>query len=143
MKLQELLAIDILNETSLEENTETGKAAKIIRSFIEFAANELQLNDLPKFYFFTDTDFSVKHSSFGGYGNGTIYVMVTNRHINDVLRSTAHEMVHYRQDIEGRIKNDSGDTGSAIENEANYMAGIIMREWGKMHPNLFCMKAIA
>ena len=114
----------------------------IIKKFIQFVMSELGLDTAPKFRFFADTDFSIEHSSFGGYRDGVIYTMLVNRHLNDVFRSIAHEMVHYRQDLEGRIKIDSGETGSDIENEANYIAGIIMRKWGKKHPNIFALPPI-
>lgn len=137
MKLYELLSKELL-----KESTSTNDAIPVLKSFIKFASDKLQLSEQPKIYFFTDTEYSVQNSSFGGYKNGTIHVMLTNRHINDTLRSVAHELVHFKQDLEGRIKYNSGETGSNIENEANYIAGIIMREWGKKHPALFGMPSI-
>jgi len=46
-------------------------------------------------------------------------------------------MVHHKQNIEGRLDNLSGKTGSDIENEANSMAGIILREYGQKNPNIY------
>jgi hypothetical protein len=40
-------------------------------------------------------------------------------------------MVHHKQNEEGRLKPDSGNTGSDIENEANAQAGILLREYGQ------------
>ena len=77
--------------------------------------------------------------SFGGYSpsDKSINIMISNRHIQDVLRTLAHELVHYRQDIKNQLNPDSGNDGSPEENEANSLAAVVMRKWGKMHPELF------
>lgn len=127
----------------LAENLNLNKANLILDKFVEFAASELNLKQLPEINFFTDTARSVKHSSFGGYGDQSINITVVNRHIMDVCRTLAHELVHYKQDSEGRITSpDDGNDGSDIENEANAQAAVIMRKWGKMHPKLFSQPAI-
>ena len=127
----------------LAENLNLKKANLILDKFVEFAANEIDLKELPEINFFTDTARSVKHSSFGGYGDKQINITVVNRHIMDVCRTLAHELVHYKQDMEGRITSpDDGKDGSPIENEANAQAAVVMRKWGKMHPDLFNQPAI-
>lgn len=116
----------------------------ILLEFIRFAAEHLELNSLPKFNFVFNNDRSVKHSSFGGYGGHDIIITVKNRHIMDVCRTLAHELVHYKQDLNGDLDKmeDPGADGSPIENEANATAAVIMRKWGKMHPNLFAQESI-
>jgi hypothetical protein len=57
--------------------------------------------------------------------------------MDDCLRSLGHEMVHHKQNEEGRITDDSGDTGSEIENEANSKAGIFLRDFGKKHNDIY------
>ena len=127
----------------LAENLNLNKANLILDKFVEFAANEIDLKELPEINFFTDTARSVKHSSFGGYGDKQINITVVNRHIMDILRTLAHELVHYKQDMEGRITSpDDGKDGSPIENEANAMAAVVMRKWGKMHPEMFKLPPI-
>lgn len=127
----------------LAENLNLKKANLILDKFVEFTANEIGLKQLPEINFFTDTARSVKHSSFGGYGDKQINITVVNRHIMDVCRTLAHELVHYKQDMEGRITGpNDGDTGSPIENEANAEAAVVMRKWGKLHPELFDQPAI-
>lgn len=127
----------------LAENLNLKKANLILDKFVEFAASELDLKQLPEINFFTDTARSVKHSSFGGYGDKQINITVVNRHIMDILRTLAHELVHFKQDTEGRITSpDDGKDGSPIENEANAMAAVVMRKWGKMHPEMFKLPPI-
>jgi Zn-dependent peptidase ImmA (M78 family) len=127
----------------LAENLNLNKANLILDKFVEFAANEIGLKQLPEINFFTDTARSVKNSSFGGYGGKQINITVVNRHVMDVLRTLAHELVHFKQDIEGRItSDDDGKDGSPIENEANAEAAVVMRKWGKLHPEMFKLPPI-
>ena len=117
----------------------------ILHDFVRFAAEELELDSLPKFDFRFDTKRSVEHKSFGGYqpGGEHITITVTNRHIMDVCRTLAHELVHYSQDLKKELEDDgAGATGSPQENEANARAAVIMRNWGKRNPNFFEKEAI-
>jgi hypothetical protein len=117
----------------------------ILHEFVRFAAEDLELKSLPKFDFRFDTKRSVEHKSFGGYQPGAEHITITvkNRHINDVLRTLAHELVHYSQDLKKELEDDdAGATGSPQENEANARAAVIMRNWGKKHPEYFELEAI-
>jgi Zn-dependent peptidase ImmA (M78 family) len=115
-----------------------------LHEFVRFAAEHLELNSLPKFDFVFDSERSVTNKSFGGYGQEHIIITVKNRHIMDVCRTLAHELVHYRQDLNGDLDKmeDPGADGSPIENEANAEAAVIMRKWGKLHPNLFAQDSV-
>lgn len=95
----------------------------------------LKLDSLPKMVFqmhIQDTD----QPTFGRYSDEekTLHVALANRHPNDILRTIAHELQHYKQGSEHRLGPNAGDTGSPIENEANAMAGIVMRNFNKMYP---------
>lgn len=127
----------------LSEGLTHEKTSKILQSFIKFAADKLELTEFPKFNFSTNHERSVAHSSFGGYGNRSINITISNRHIMDVCRTLAHELVHFKQDLNNELDGpDPGATGSPQENEANAQAAVIMREWGKLHPQLFAQMAI-
>ena len=126
----------------LNESLDRKETYSILHDFIKFAANHLELKSLPKFEFKFDTKRSVENHSFGGYGSEHINITVVNRHINDVCRTLAHELVHYRQDLRGELNHMSGETGSPEENEANAEAAVIMRNWGKLHPDLFDKESI-
>ena len=71
--------------------------------------------------------------------DGLVVVYVKDRAIIDVCRSIAHELVHHKQMLDGRLLDamKDGEDGSPIENEANAVAGIIIRKYGKMHPELY------
>ena len=133
MKVRELLT----------EGMDRKNTYKILLDFIKFAAEHLDLDSLPKFDFRFDTKRSLEHHSFGGYGGEHINITVVNRHIMDVCRTLAHELVHYKQDLNNELDGpDPGATGSPQENEANAEAAVIMRNWGKKHPNLFDRESI-
>jgi hypothetical protein len=117
----------------------------ILLDFVRFAAEDLELKSLPKFDFRFDNARSLQHHSFGGYQPGAEHITITvkNRHIMDVCRTLAHELVHYSQDLKKELEDDeAGATGSPQENEANARAAVIMRNWGKRNPNFFEKDAI-
>ena len=117
----------------------------ILHSFVRFAAEHLELKSLPKFDFVFDGKESVERKSFGGYMPGAEHITITvkNRHIMDVCRTLAHELVHYSQDLKKELEDEgAGATGSPQENEANARAAVIMRNWGKRNPNFFDKDAV-
>jgi predicted metalloprotease len=67
--------------------------------------------------------------------------MVVNdgRLIADVLRTIAHEMVHHKQNEMGVLKNleEAGKAGTKFENQANSIAGILIREYGKTNKKIY------
>ncbi len=109
----------------------------IIKSFVQFASGKLGIESEPKIKLISDPKQASMRKSFGGYMGNRIELNVANRHIMDVLRTMAHELVHYKQDLDGVLRPDSGKDGSEHENEANAKAAVIMRLWGKMNPELF------
>jgi Zn-dependent peptidase ImmA (M78 family) len=129
----------------LKESLDKKDTFAILHDFIRFAAKDLELKSLPKFDFMFDNKRSVEHKSFGGYQPGAEHITITvkNRHINDVCRTLAHELVHYSQDLKKELEDDeAGTTGSPQENEANARAAVIMRNWGKKHPEYFEKESI-
>ena len=71
--------------------------------------------------------------------SGFLVVYAKDRAIVDVCRSIAHELVHHKQNLEDRLKNAirDGEDGSPIENEANAVAGEIVRRYGKLNPDIY------
>ena len=110
-----------------------------IKNFVRFVSNQLKLNDIPKVYVINSPKFSQQYKSFGGYlpAQNKISVVVKGRGLADILRTIAHEMVHAHQKETNKLDIGSGDTGSNIENEANALAGVIMRNYGKENPMIF------
>ena len=109
---------------------------EIIDLFIDFAISELELSETPHVILTSNGELG---TTFGSYdpNDDTVYVEIANRHPMDILRSLAHELVHFRQDLANELHADSGKDGSEHENEANAEAGRIMRKFGKRKPELF------
>ena len=111
---------------------------EIVRDFVDFAGDRLGLERPPKIKLIRDPKQAAERKSFGSYmPGGGIEINIGNRHIMDVLRTLAHEMVHHKQDVAGELNDRSGEDGSPQENEANAKAAVIMRLWAKMNPELF------
>ena len=113
----------------------------ILKRFIVFLKRELTLTiDIP-YILIDDPDFSKKNRAFGMMNSdGIVYISIINRHPLDILRTVAHEVVHYKQSIKRVAMNPN--PGSPSENEANAKAGEIMRKYGKLHPELFDLMSI-
>lgn len=71
--------------------------------------------------------------TFGYYdpSNKKIVISIKDRHPTDCLRTLAHELVHLAQAQFKDLTHEDGATGSDIENEANALAGILMRLWNQ------------
>jgi hypothetical protein len=114
-------------------------SVKDVKNFIHFAAKELQLSSLPKISLVGSKENS--KNAFGhflGSRNGTfISVRITDRHPIDVMRTIAHELIHYKQRISGVRSSEQ-----MKEDEANALAGRIMRKYDTTHPGTFKDKPI-
>ena len=111
-----------------------------IKSFVKYAINELGIQKPPSGLTLSHNNDKAKtRHTFGTFdpNNDKIWLYVKNRNMADILRTLAHELVHRKQAEDGRIEQNSGDTGSEIENEANAMAGILLRKFGKANENIY------
>lgn len=127
------------NATSLNEEITRKQLAPMLDSFVSFASDKLGLKSMPTVRYKRDDD---DYNSFAAYNpsSNELSVATLNRHPMDIFRSVAHELVHHKQNEDGRIGKDiakEGETGSDIENEANAEAGKIMRWFAKSNPNMF------
>jgi len=109
-------------------------------TFVSFASDKLGIKSIPKVNYKNNDDQDAQ-PSFGGYNPSSqeIIVCTKNRHPMDVFRTIAHELVHHKQNEDGKIKDVSkeGSTGSPIEDEANFMAGRLLRWYAKANPGTF------
>ena len=132
------VAKEHINSDKLNEELTHKDFGPMLDSFVSFASNKLGIKSLPNIRY---KDSNEDFSSFGGYNPSekSIVIATKNRHPMDIYRTLAHELVHCKQDEDGRIKDVSkeGSTGSDIENEANAVAGQIMRWYAKANPDSF------
>ena len=135
-----MLTIDLFEEL---QGPQEPTLIDALRDFLPIAVKHLKLDHIPKIKL--AKEISDTHvPTFGRFENAskTITVVVDNRNITDVLRTLAHEMVHYAQGEEHRLDDDSWKTGSPIEDEANAGAGVIMRVFNEQFPNYMELKPI-
>lgn len=118
---------------------ELQQKAEILKDFIEFCKESMKIQKLPKINFVKDNSWPKENKSFGQYipHQNSLLVYIKNRNLADIMRTLCHELVHHKQNELGVLKVDSGNTGSPIENEANQISGIIMREYGKVQPLIY------
>jgi hypothetical protein len=112
--------------------------AKIINRFMDFATDYLSV-ERPKIKLINQEGYTQEYKSFGGYlpSEEKIFVVVRNRNMADILRTLAHEMVHHMQNLDGRLTPTSGEDGSPDENEANSLAAVLMRKFGRENPDIY------
>jgi hypothetical protein len=112
-----------------------------INHFVEYATKKLKLSERPKITLLSGREYSEAKTSLGGYNpmSKEIYVAIEGRLTADILRTLAHEMVHRKQDELGLVKDEikDGATGSPIENQAHAVAGILMRNYGKINKQIY------
>jgi hypothetical protein len=111
----------------------------ILKDFVNFCFKELKLERMSTVKLRRDPQWSVVNRTFGRYIDdaNTLEVAFGQRHIMDVLRTVAHELTHKHQHERAAVPDDAGETGSPYENEANARAGVLMRDYGQLHPELF------
>lgn len=109
----------------------------LIHDFCEFVWERLNISDPPSLTFVEHTG----GTSFGSYqpSEESVIVATEGRHTSDILRTLGHELVHHKQLSEG----DNDMTLEELEYEANAVAGMLMRDFNKAHPEMFEMTAPA
>jgi len=110
-----------------------------INQFAQSCIEYLGIKKAPEIRLHTNTDWSEQTGSFGQYEPETnvLHLATSGRHTLDILRTMAHEFTHRKQAEKETLPDDAGETGSPYEDEANAMAGRIMRHWAEKHPEMF------
>lgn len=109
----------------------TPELSEYLTDFCTHVCNELDMPEHPDMTFVEKTG----ATSFGSYrpADGSIIVATGGRHVADILRTLAHEIIHDAQHLNG----DPNLPLDELEYEANAMAGMLMRDWNKSHPGLY------
>jgi hypothetical protein len=121
-------------------DTKNDKHKQILKKFIAFAIKELDIQKPPSGLTLSKDNTKAKsRHTFGTFNpeNDKIWLYIGNRNIADSLRTLAHELIHRKQAEDGRLDYSSGETGSEIENEANAMAGVLLRKFGKQNDEIY------
>jgi hypothetical protein len=133
--VEELQDMLMIAESKIFEIMHETHENDYIKSFLPIAKEHLGITDLP-YIKIVNTVPGTDGTTFGRYEpeQNTIWLVTKGRHPKDALRTLAHELVHYQQGVEDRLNNESGATGSNEENEANAVAGILMRHYNEANP---------
>jgi hypothetical protein len=129
-----------ISEVFVAEGISRQQFETIVHTFLPFAKKELGIKELPKIHFVDDPKFARRIAAFGQIKDNRIVIDIQNRHTMDILRTVAHELTHYCQHTRG--VNGSGHAGAPTENEANRLAGTIVRKFGEKHSGLFTTSAV-
>lgn len=131
---KELHLNEILGPTDVRPNGELPDS-ELTNEFVQFVMKALKLD----IYDFTLNLTQVPlQDTFGTFNPSNKEITIywgKERAFADKARTLAHEMVHAYQ-----MKNNkplNGATGSPCENEANAMAGVILRKFKDIHPEIF------
>ena len=121
-----------------EQKISPRERSQLMREFIKFCAKELNLQKPTncKIKFTMDKNETETYAHFDPSDN-KIVVYIKERGMADSGRSLCHELKHLRQRQQNQLKPNSGETGSDEENLANAVAGIIMRKFGKIRPEIY------
>ena len=117
---------------------------KTIDDFVDFVKKELNIDNDVEVKLQNDKD-GIKTTAVYKYKDGEdekfedseIRVFTLGRALVDVLRSIAHELVHHMQNEKGDLEGKVSNVGGPIEDEANSVAGEIIKKYGLKDPEIY------
>jgi hypothetical protein len=133
--VKELVTESLLQQKNVLEKLSQHKEF-LKKQFLIDCLQELNIKTLPKLIFTKDKS-KTETLGHNNLTDNQIVVFTMGRNMADCFRTISHELVHSKQNCDGRIEQNSGDTGSDIENEANSQAGIFLRGFGKKYPEIY------
>lgn len=127
-----------------EIKTSTSKIDDL-NQFVDWVCDQLKIEIVPRVKFGTDLADVKKKRTFGSTnGDGDIWVHIANRNTADTMRTLCHELVHHKQfEIGTAHSNMTKDQTQSIEDEANSIAGRMMRDYGSQHEEIYESVAIS
>jgi len=121
---------------------EIDEIEELLYDFIPFARKRLRFKSYPPVILQSDRQnakMTLGKTAYYNPQNYSITVFVDGRHVKDILRSIAHELVHHRQNEKGKFKNisNAGEPGYAqedmylrgMEEEAYLLGNMCFRDW--------------
>ena len=104
----------------------------LLVKFLKYAISELKLQDVEvKIRLLGKSPNEPITTGCYSPQNKTISTICDGRHMIDYCRTIAHELTHMKQDVDNRINGNEQEIGGEIENEANVIAGIVMKKFIK------------
>lgn len=114
------------------------KQQKILIEFVKFVKDELKLKKVPEIRVESNRN-HIKTTANYNYTlpEKIIRIYGKDRALVDIMRSLSHELQHHKQWEDGRLKVKPADIGSEEENEANAVAGIMIKKFALKNPNIY------
>lgn len=107
-----------------------------IIKFIKFVNDQLNLNTPFKVKLTINRDEDLKTYAYYDKNDNILKVYIKNRGMADVLRSIAHELIHHKQNEFKLLDKPHSDIGGEIEDQANSVAGQLVKKFGYENPSL-------
>ena len=109
------------------------------KRFARWAIDELGIENEPRINYSSEMSIVLNNRSFGSTKpNGEVWVHVGNRNTADIMRTLCHELIHVRQFEKGTASVEMDEEQRQfIEDEANAIAGRMMRTYGKEHEEIY------
>ena len=110
-----------------------------VGQFVSWAIQKLGIVEpYPEIELSTDHDrASTYHHTGANSDDNKIWVYIKNRNMVDILRTVFHELVHTKQRQLGLVTDADSYTGSPIESQADILAGMYMKLYGKNNKSIF------
>jgi hypothetical protein len=133
-----IVVSNIKPKTGLENNLEF---KELLVSLTMYMMDHINIDPLPDLVFIEDDTKNAKdmlgRTAYYNHNDKCITLYTYGRHPKDILRSYAHEMIHHKQNLEGRLKNqintqniNEDDYLKEIEEEAYRLGnGLLFRGW--------------
>jgi hypothetical protein len=115
-----------------------------LERFVDFVKKELDIENDVNIRYQTDKD-GIKTTAVYKYQDGgdeefeqsEVRVYTKERALQDIMRSVAHELVHHQQNERGELEGKISNVGGPIEDEANAVAGELLKKYGIDHPEIY------
>ena len=112
--------------------------------FVDFVKKELNIENDVNIQYQTDKD-GIKTTAVYKYQDGgdeefeqsEVRVYTKERALQDIMRSVAHELVHHQQNERGELEGEISNVGGKIEDEANAVAGELLKKYGIKYPEIY------
>lgn len=110
---------------------------ELLKEFLPFASKFIKIESPFKIHLVHSKVPQLRTTGVYINSDREIWIRVKNRHQVDLFRSICHEMVHHKQNELNMLHKGSGDDDSPEEGQANRIAGIVMRKFGRMYPEIY------
>ena len=99
---------------------------EMLENFYSFAKKRMEFDRDPEIRFISDKENSSKvlgNTAYYDPAAFSVTVYVDNRHPKDIMRSLSHELIHHKQNCEGRL-DMSRDMSAGYAQEDEYLREI-------------------